>query len=44
MNILISNDDGYLAPGIQELAVVSADSAMSQWLHPNKTTAGPVTP
>lgn len=42
MNILISNDDGYLAPGIPP--VVSADSAMSQWLHPNKTTAGPVTP
>ena len=30
MNILISNDDGYLAPGIQELARRFADSAMSQ--------------
>ena len=30
MNILISNDDGYLAPGIQELARRIRRLAMSQ--------------
>ena len=45
MNILISNDDGYLAPGIQELARrIRRFGNVTVGCYPNKTTAGPVTP
>jgi broad specificity polyphosphatase/5'/3'-nucleotidase SurE len=39
MKILLSNDDGYQAPGIVALHDAIRTSAMSRWSLPSTTTA-----